>query len=214
MKRTYLDYHQDGGINTGTSAPKHGLPAEAPSAQVAPWLSDGPPALKTYDLNFPNNGAGKPPKSPSSSPHIGQDSEYPDPLFHNDCQRPSNERQISDDRRPSVVSETTVSSQNSVSKASTTIGSANKKLHGIFGGEGRQSSRSSETSIPSALTREHTNSSQQGSIHSTYNDGRPLSPGSSRPRTPLPSSEVTPWLFQDFKVRNHLLFKCLFDTTC
>lgn len=79
-----------------------------------------------------------------------------------------------DERRPSLAtSATTESSQTSMSKAST---------------------------LP-------VSSSRHGSIHASHHsrdNGRPpTSPTGSRPRTPLPSSDVTPWLFQDFKVSSN-----------
>ncbi|KAF2878145.1 hypothetical protein BDV95DRAFT_600823 [Massariosphaeria phaeospora] len=107
-----------------------------------------------------------------------------------------------DDRRPSVASATTVSStgSNSISRG------FHKKLQGFFGedfpGDSRQNSDSSlatpyATEQPTRGARNRTNS-VNNTIRSSLNS-RPGSPEGSRPRTPLPSSEVTPWEFQELK---------------
>ena len=140
--------------------------------------------------NLFNNGASKIELSPNYRT---------DNNSHGESDSPIDPMSQLDDRRPSLVSETTASSQNSGSKASTHRGAAHKKIAGFFGDDGRQSSRGSEVS--NSLQRETTQSSHHGSMRSNYTDGQPVSPTSSRPRTPLqPSSDVTPWLFQDFKV--------------
>ncbi|KAL7268125.1 cysteinyl-tRNA synthetase [Rhizina undulata] len=81
-----------------------------------------------------------------------------------------------DERRPSVASST--GSKSSIGK------SIYKR---IFGGDGDSDSPgSSESSLPSNTTpRTH------------YGFPRPTTPTNSRPRTPLPSSEVVPFLYQD-----------------
>lgn len=113
-----------------------------------------------------------------------------------------------DDRRPSVASATTVSSSGSKSSLSNKF---HKKLHGFFGEDpystqdnGSYSRQNSETSslkggvLPSfapGASRNRNNSMNDGMLRSG-----PPSPTSSRPRTPAapgPSSEVTPWVFQD-----------------
>ena len=175
---------------------KHfGMAEEDASSQIAPWINDGPPMLNTYEINasnFLSNGPDGLQTSPNSPKGVGRSTADES---HSDSGCPR-----ADDRRPSAVSDATVSSQNSTSKASAHKNAAHKKLAGIFSDDGRQSSRGSENSIPNSLQRETTQTSQNGSIQSSYTDGRPLSPNSSRPRSPLPSSDVTPWLFQDFKV--------------
>ena len=173
--------------------PKRPPPAEAPNADIAPWMGDGLPALSTHGLtssSFFNDGSSKAQPSPSFRPDSGRtaDSESPDPMF------------MSNDRRPSLASATTIDSQNSQCKASTSKGTPYKKVAGFFGDDYRQSPRSSDTNIPSTLQREQTASSRHGSSHTSRDEGRPNSPSSSRPRTPLPSSDVVPWVFQDFTV--------------
>jgi len=114
-----------------------------------------------------------------------------------------------DDRRPSVASGTTVSSTGSKSSFS---GKYKKKLQGFFGEEypgadGSASRQNSETSsiqgaplpafAPGGGSRERDNSVNDAMLRST-----PPSPTNvSRPRTPRPSSEVTPWVYQDAQVR-------------
>lgn len=198
LKGTYLDYRQEKENPEGAKGPILSVSKRPPStegrnAEIAPWMDDGLPALSTHGLtssNFCNDGLSKAQRSPSFRPNSGRtaDSESPDPMF------------LSYDRRPSLASATTVDSQNSLSRASTSRGIPYKKVAGFFGDEGRQSPRSSDTSIPSTLQREQTTSSWHGSRHTSRDEGRPMSPTSSRPRTPLPSSDVVPWLFQDFKV--------------
>lgn len=172
---------------------------EALSTDIAPWMNEDLPVLSIHGLNAANSSNDGPPKlwrSPSLRPDTGgtADSGSPDPMF------------LSNERRPSLASATTVSSQNSVSKTGTSREIPYKKVPDFLGEDGRQSSRSSETSIPSTIQREQTQSSRHGSTHTSRDEGRPISPGSSRPRTPLPSSDVTPWLFQDFKVSQFAFF--------
>ena len=198
IKGTYLDYQGDKERPEAAKGPipsvsKHLPSTEAPNADIAPWMDDGLPALSTHGLtssNFFNDGLSKVQPSPSFRPDSGRtaDSDSPDPMF------------LSNDRRPSLASATTVDSQNSLSKTSTSRGTPYKKVAGFFSDDGRHSARSSDTSIPSTLQREQTASSRHGSRHASRDEGRPVSPSSSRPRTPLPSSDVVPWLFQDFKV--------------
>ena len=198
IKGTYLDYRQEKGKPDLAKGPipslsKRPPSTEAPNADIAPWMDDGLPALSNHGLtssNFFNDGSSKAQRSPSFRPGSGRtvDSESLDPMFQGN------------NRRPSLASATTVDSQTSLSKTNTSRGAPHKKVAGFFGDEVRQSPRSSDTSIPSTLQREQTSSSLHGSRHASRDEGRPISPSSSRPRTPLPSSDVVPWLFQDFKV--------------
>ena len=199
---TFLDYRSDKPKQNETkgqipSVSRRPPSAEAPNSDIAPWMHDGLPPLATHGLmssNFFNDGPPKLQLSPSFRPDT-RDSDSPDLIFHDN------------DRRPSLATSiTTESSQTSISKTSISKGTPYKKIAGFFSDEGRQSSRSSDTSIPASLQREQTvSSSRHGSIHASRDDGRPpTSPDSARPRTPLPSSDVTPWLFQDFKVSPNL----------
>ncbi|KAK7755315.1 hypothetical protein SLS62_002822 [Diatrype stigma] len=115
-----------------------------------------------------------------------------------------------DDRRPSVASTTTASSQGSKNSASR---GGLKKLQGFFGEEfpgrdGRDGRDGSESSLPTSSTqgkeqrsysfnrhrreRNHSNATDQ------TRETREASPSSiSRPRTPVPSSDVVPFLYQE-----------------
>ena len=109
---------------------------------------------------------------------------------------------MDEDRRPSVASATTVSSTGS--KSSVGRSGFHKRLQNVFGedfpADGRQDS---ETSLNAPFvadaqsTRGHRNrnNSLNNTIGSNYHS-RPASPTNSRPRTPQPSSEVTPWSFR------------------
>jgi adenylate cyclase len=114
-----------------------------------------------------------------------------------------------DDRRPSVASATTISSQGS---KSSTGGRFRKKLQGFFGdeylpsGESKQEQEQDTRSLSSRpgsidqfKARERANSDGARNIpERSQDDTSSLHP--SRPRTPLPSSEITPWLYQSYNV--------------
>ncbi|KAJ4346551.1 uncharacterized protein N0V89_010482 [Didymosphaeria variabile] len=109
-----------------------------------------------------------------------------------------------DDRRPSMASATTVSSTGS--KSSGTRAGYHKRLQNVFGEDFPQDSRqNSDTSLPAPYVTEsqsvrggRNRANSQNNTLGSFNS-RPNSPASSRPRTPLPSSEVTPWEYQDYK---------------
>ncbi|KAL4765872.1 adenylate cyclase acyA [Aspergillus foveolatus] len=108
-----------------------------------------------------------------------------------------------DHRRPSVASATTVSSQGSKSSAS---GLFRKKLQGFFGDDpnagdskqdhgGHHSSGSKPSSIDYFRSRQRADSEgsrrpSDGVQDDTHQPGRP--------RTPLPSSDITPWEYQRY----------------
>ena len=180
------------------------------ASAIAPWASndDGPSQMPSsifggsYFGNDSNDNLGQ--ISPGFPPGNGMG--YPD-----------------DDRRPSVASGGTVSSSGSVNGG----GRASKKLQGFFGeeyqtpanerGNERGSRQNSEASsmkggvfssfMPGSGAR-HRQNSTPDAVHPSG----PPSPTSSRPRTPAPSSEVTPWVFQDTSVshvrdRSRFLFE-------
>lgn len=112
-----------------------------------------------------------------------------------------------DDRRPSVASAMTVSSNGSKSSFSRGF---HKKLQNVFGedfpGDGRQNSDTS-LNARSQITETqslHAPRNRGNSLNNTMGSGgyhsRPASPTSLRPRTPQPSSEVTPWEYQEPQV--------------
>lgn len=113
---------------------------------------------------------------------------------------------FNDERRPSLASVTTASSSGSKSSMSRT-GGFHKKLQGFFG-EDFTGKESSEASLPLQESRkEHRAPSytrQRERNHSHSNSRRDQSPASlSRPRTPVPSSDVVPFLYQDSQVSRH-----------
>ena len=105
-----------------------------------------------------------------------------------------------DERRPSVASVTTASSTGSKSSISRQ-GGIHKKLQTFFGDDfpGKDGS---DTSLPSHAKEARTHSfarSHRDRNHSSATDQtqRDNSPAPSRPRTPVPSSDVVPFLYQD-----------------
>lgn len=178
------------------SAPASRYRPMGPSnAQVAPWASD---ALTTNAGGLPagsffDDGPGRLPASPSFRPDTARTgTSDSDPLF------------FGDERRPSMASATTVSSSNSNPRVSVGRSTRHMKIANIFGDDGHESSRGSDTNVLAGGHRDQLSShlcrDRYNSMHTINNDRRPISPTSSRPRTPVPSSDVTPWLFQDFKV--------------
>ena len=112
---------------------------------------------------------------------------------------------FNDDRRPSVASTTTASSQGSKNSASR---GGLKKLQGFFGEDnpGREGREGSESSLPILPTQKEQrsysfNRPRRERNHSNATDitreTREASPSSSRPRTPIPSSDVVPFLYQE-----------------
>ena len=110
-----------------------------------------------------------------------------------------------DGRRPSVASASTVGSQESTSRVRQA-----KKLKTFFGEDptGFDSPHGSDVSLrnfgPTTAATNHLRT-RQNSFPSNF-DGRAISPANSRPRSPLPSSDTAPWMYQDFKVRIFVYF--------
>ncbi|KAF1939581.1 PP2C-domain-containing protein [Clathrospora elynae] len=112
---------------------------------------------------------------------------------------------LKDNRRPSVASATTVSSQGSKSSVGRGF---HKRLKNVFGedfpvSDGRQNSDSSLNApyggdAQSLRGLRNRGNSLNNTVGSSY-QSRSGSLDASRPRTPQPSSEVTPWDFQDSK---------------
>ncbi|PGH06913.1 hypothetical protein AJ79_06386 [Helicocarpus griseus UAMH5409] len=165
-------------------------PSGANSRQRSPsWTP--PASLKPNSAHgtFFNDTSDAEP-SPSFRPQSGP-SDSPDPS------QP-------DQRRPSAASVNTVGSQGSKGSSSR----FHKRLQGFFGddyGNGSDSAateRSSSSRIPGMSAN---SSNQPNKVRKRNNSTQSLnfferssSPGDSRPRTPLPSSDVTPWMYQRF----------------
>lgn len=119
---------------------------------------------------------------------------------------------MDDTRRPSAASASTMSSTTSRGSLSRVLGRSHKKLHGFFGEE-YAGNNERHDSDASSLTRQTVQTSHTAQTGETGgHDGassfmqrqgssagiRPASPH--RPRAPKPSSEVTPWAFQELEV--------------
>lgn len=117
-----------------------------------------------------------------------------------------------EDRRPSIASATTVSSTGSKASVRDRV---QKKLQGFFGENevpidgnqsgSRQNSESSSMrngSLPPFVPGNGRGRHRNNSMNDIVMRSGPPSPPGSRPRTPAPqpSSEVTPWVFQDTEV--------------
>lgn len=115
------------------------------------------------------------------------------------------------DRRPSVASTTTMSSVGSGRSYSRVA--THKKLHGFFGEEppSEDNHRFSEApSFGSVMSNGDLVSRPRYSRHGSFKSGfenhfgtgsfTPESVRTTRPKTPQPSADVTPWLFQEHAV--------------
>ena len=170
-------------------------PPSAPLAQIAPWTTEPsnmpstamlPPGRSFFDDG--QDGVTSPPFRPSTA--RTDTSESLDVPWHGD------------ERRPSMASATTIGSQDSGSRAGATKASYQKKLAGFFGEDvsGKTTSHhGSDSSIQNSI---HSHRRRNNSYNANNINGRTASPSSSRPHTPLPSSDVVPWVFQDYKVSN------------
>ncbi|GAP83350.1 putative adenylate cyclase [Rosellinia necatrix] len=179
-------------------------PANGPNAHqnIAPWMpANGAPGAATSPTAYTSfyNDSSDNLSTPSQlSPAFRLGPHRQGPGAGNDS---PDIGYFDDQRRPSIASITTASSQGS--KNSSGRGGGLKKLQGFFGEEfpGRDGS---ETSLPPAQP--------PPKEHRTYSFGRPRrgrndsnatdhtrepSPTSSRPRTPIPSSDVVPFLYQE-----------------
>ncbi|KAK8125749.1 adenylate cyclase [Apiospora kogelbergensis] len=195
---------------------------ESPSAspthnKISPWLSmpgngaatSNPPS-GFFGTTFYNDSSDAlstaSQLSPAFRPGAGGIGGAVSPRTANPSQAPGTgsyempEVAFSDDRRPSVASTTTASSQGS--KASGTRGGL-RKLQGFFGEEfpGRDGS---ETSLPANATSKDGQRSysfnrphRERNYSNATDHTRDASPSSSRPRTPVPSSDVVPFLYQE-----------------
>ncbi|PKS06341.1 hypothetical protein jhhlp_007089 [Lomentospora prolificans] len=189
--------------NRNNNAPSAG---HSNLSQVAPWTASS--------NNVSNNGASS--NIPTSFYNDSSDnisvSSYASPSFN----PPTNYRTgtgtgsnltvpespdagCHDERRPSLASITTLSSQGS--KNSLARGGL-RKLQGFFGEEFPGSDTSLPPAVPPKDSRQrsysHSRAAQRDRNHSNATDHtRDASPSSSRPRTPVPAPEVVPFLYQE-----------------
>ncbi|KAI1078272.1 protein phosphatase 2C [Whalleya microplaca] len=182
-------------------------PANSPNStqNIAPWMSPNgvanannnasPTAFATSFYNDSSDNVSTASQlSPAfrigaSRPAQASSSDSPDAAYFND------------DRRPSVASVTTASSQGSKNSGSR---GGLKKLQGFFGEDypGRDGSDTSLPPPPQTQGKEQRsysfNRARRGRNDSNATDHtRDVSPSSSRPRTPVPSSDVVPFLYQE-----------------
>ncbi|RDL34670.1 Adenylate cyclase [Venustampulla echinocandica] len=179
---------------------QHNPPTALPSpGQVAPWMasngSNGPPSAG-FGTSFYND----------SSDNVSTGSQL-SPAFRpgtgltggtTTSESPA-DADFGDERRPSVASVTTASSTGSKSSISRT--GIHKKLQHFFGDDYARADES-DTSLPSrgrearshSFTRSYRDRNLSSATSATQRDA---SPAGSRPRTPVPSSDVVPFLYQD-----------------
>ncbi|KAI0102228.1 protein phosphatase 2C [Nemania sp. FL0031] len=178
-------------------------PANSPNVpqNITSWMSangaPGATASPTTFTSFYNDSSDNLSTPSQLSPAFRLGPHRPLPNANNDS---PDIAYYDDTRRPSLASITTASSQGS--KNSSGRGGL-KKLQGFFGEEfpGRDGS---ETSLPPGppLAKEQRSYSfgrpRRGRNDSNATDHtREPSPTSSRPRTPIPSSDVVPFLYQE-----------------
>jgi len=172
--------------------------------QIAPWMStNGSQALPSpgFGTSFYND----------SSDNLSQASQL-SPGFRpgtgltgntNASDSPADQF-FADERRPSVASVTTASSSGSKNSITGSRSGIHKKLQTFFG-EDFPGKDGSDTSLPSRGKEHRSHSfarSHRDRNHSSATDHtqRDSSPAGSRPRTPVPSSDVVPFLYQDSQV--------------
>jgi adenylate cyclase len=207
--KAFGNYRRDLAVldTTGGHIPQiqHNPPTAASPTQIAPWMSsNGSPNVPSgvFQSSFFNDY--------DSSDNLSQASQL-SPGFRPGTSRTGNTSTDSpdigyfgdgDERRPSVASVTTASS--SGSKSSIVRSGMHKSLKNIFGEEfnGRDGSDVNLPAQPRKEQRSNSWSRPRDRNHSTSTEAVPRdgSPAPSRPRTPVPSSEVVPFLYQDSQV--------------
>ncbi|KAI0136736.1 protein phosphatase 2C [Xylariales sp. AK1849] len=178
-------------------------PSAGPTqSQIAPWMSGNGGAnanapLSSFATSFyhddSDNLSSASQLSPAFRPGTSRIAETPE------SRDSPSAAYFNDERRPSVASVTTASSQGSKSSANR---GGFKKLQGFFGEDfpGRDGS---ETSLPAGGTGKEqrsysfNRSTRERNYSNATDHTREGSPSSSRPRTPVPSSDVVPFLYQE-----------------
>ncbi|ETS87095.1 Adenylate cyclase [Pestalotiopsis fici W106-1] len=178
-------------------------PSAGPTGQIAPWMMSG---NGSGNQNAPSGSFGTT-FFDDSSDAVSVASQLSPGFRHNPSRivetpgSSDSAAYFNDERRPSVASVTTASSQGS--KHSNNRGGLNlKKLQGFFGEDfpGRDGS---ETSLPAGGPGKEQRSysfnrpTRERNYSNATDHTREASPASSRPRTPVPSSDVVPFLYQE-----------------
>lgn len=195
------NYRRDLAVLQTSSVPSihHTQPSAASPNQIAPWMStNGTVASPSsaFGTSFYNDSSDNLSQASQLSPGFRPGSGVTGNTNASDSPA---DPYFGDERRPSVASVTTASSQGSKSSVSRT--GIHKKLHTFFGDDfpGKDGS---DTSLPShgkearshSFARSHRERNHSNATDITQRDA---SPGPSRPRTPVPSSDVVPFLYQD-----------------
>jgi adenylate cyclase len=178
----------------------HTQPSAA--SPIAPWLSTGGTVTSpssAFGTSFYNDSSDNLSQGSQLSPGFRPGSGVTGNTNASDSPA---DPYFGDERRPSVASVTTASSQGSKSSISRT--GIHKKLQTFFG-EDFPGKDGSDTSLPShgkearshSFARSHRERNLSNATDTTQRD---TSPGPSRPRTPIPSSDVVPFLYQDSTV--------------
>ncbi|QSZ32599.1 hypothetical protein DSL72_002178 [Monilinia vaccinii-corymbosi] len=178
--------------------------AIASSNQIAPWMSNGGGATGSPNgfTSFYNDSSDALSQASQLSPVVRPGTAVTGNTNMSDS---AADAFFGDgnDRRPSAASITTASSTGSKSSINRVAGGLHKSLKNFFG-EDPSGISSSDTSLPSQGKEVRSHSfarSQRDRINSSatehghYRDASPA--GGSRPRTPVPSSEVVPFLYQN-----------------
>lgn len=187
---------------------QHTLPSATSPDQIAPWMTEqSTPRFPSgaFGTTFYNESSDNlslssqlsPGCKPGTIPGFSNDSETIGYFGQN----------IGDERRPSVISVATASSGASKSGSLARSGKHTyKKLQGFFG-EDNLGEESETSERKEGRSHSYSRASQRHpSNASTAIRGE--SPQSSRPLTPVPSSDVVPFLYQDSQVSQSGGFYC------
>ncbi|KAI9745331.1 MAG: cysteinyl-tRNA synthetase [Claussenomyces sp. TS43310] len=167
------------------------------TSQIAPWMAGAPTAASSAFTSFYHD----------SSEDVSQASEL-SPSIRPGTARTGNTIDspngfLNDERRPSLASITTASSSGSKQSAIKNGPQTYKKLQGFFGEDNPgkddvdssgQSTRKESRERKASTASSHTKHRDRQHSEATAREGSPVS---SRPRTPVPSSDVVPFLYQD-----------------
>lgn len=169
--------------------------------QIAPWMttngSNGTPtSANAFGTSFYDDSSDNLSQVSALSPGIRPGTAFTGNTAASDSPA---DMEFGYERRPSVASVTTASSTGSKSSR----GGIHKSLKNLFGDEftGKEGSESSlpQSHRSHSFARSHRERNLSSATDNTQRD-RDASPASSRPRTPVPSSDVVPFLYQDSKV--------------
>ena len=179
--------------------------ALASQSPIAPWMSSNgsnvaPPSASAAATSFYNDSSDTFSEGSQLSPGFRPGTSL---TGNTNASDPPTDAFFGDERRPSVASVTTASSTGSKSSISRQ-GGIHKKLHTFFG-EDFLGKDGSDTNLPGhakeARTQSFARSHRDRNLSSaTDQTQRENSPAPSRPRTPVPSSDVVPFLYQDSQV--------------